>query len=418
MSAAHFMDALARQSLWLSALVILTGLMQRVLLRRFGAGPVLAGWWLVPLGLLATWLPVARWAPELPLVRWLQSPIVVATQVAGPHPAPPPSSWPAVAAAVAVLWALGAMSSLALAWRAQQQYLHSLRRDHDGTWRSPAGSSPAEAGVWRSLLVLPQDFEQRFSAAEQTLVLAHEVVHHRRHDNGWRLLALLLCTLHWFNPLAWRAARRLRQHQELACDAAVLRQQPQALAAYANALLKSHTAVSEVPIASSAWQSNHPLLERVRMLELHTTHASRRTTGRWLASALAVLGAGAVYATHVQPPEAAAQATASVMLTLNLANDGLPGGSPQVLTKLGQLATVKISPKNGEPGATWEIDLRTTQLADGRLQVESHYRTGEPAREVAPHTQVVAQDETFEFIVSNAGHVLSGNLTPHLLAAR
>ena len=416
MTAARFVDVLASQSLWLSALVLVTGLVQRVLLHRFGAGPVLATWWLVPLGLLATWLPAARVPADLALVQWLQSPVIMVPEVRGPHTALPSSS-PAMAIGLAVLWAAGVVTSLAVAWRAQHRYLSSLRRAAVGPWRAPAGSSPAEAGVWHSLLVLPEDFEQRFSPAEQALVLAHEAVHIRQHDNAWRLLALLLCAMHWFNPLAWRAARRFRQHQELACDAAVLRQQPKALATYANALMKSHAPVTEVPTASSAWHSTHPLIERVHMLELHATHATRQPAGRWLAATFAVLGAGAVYATQVQPTEPAAKTT-SVMLTLNLVNDGLPGGSPQVLTQLGQPAMVRVSPKDGTPGASWEIELVTTQLADGRLQVESRYRTGEPAQDVARYTQVMASDQPFQFVVVSDEHVLSGNQTARLVAAR
>jgi hypothetical protein len=37
-----------------------------------------------------------------------------------------------------------------------------------------------------------------------------------------QLLAQAVCAVHWFNPLAWLAARSMRRERELACDDAVL----------------------------------------------------------------------------------------------------------------------------------------------------------------------------------------------------
>jgi hypothetical protein len=45
----------------------------------------------------------------------------------------------------------------------------------------------------------------------------------RRYDYLNQLVARLACAVHWFNPLAWMAARRLRAERERACDDHVLR---------------------------------------------------------------------------------------------------------------------------------------------------------------------------------------------------
>ena len=58
----------------------------------------------------------------------------------------------------------------------------------------------------------------------QALILAHEQIHARRRDGLWRLLAQGFVAVFWFNPLAWIAMACFRQDQELACDAAVLRE--------------------------------------------------------------------------------------------------------------------------------------------------------------------------------------------------
>lgn len=81
---------------------------------------------------------------------------------------------------------------------------------------------PYISGVVRPKIMLPADFFQRFSPAQQLLILQHEITHWRRGDLLCNLLALVLLMLFWFNPLCWLAYNAYRQDQELACDALVL----------------------------------------------------------------------------------------------------------------------------------------------------------------------------------------------------
>ncbi len=54
-------------------------------------------------------------------------------------------------------------------------------------------------------------------------LLAHEKTHIRHKDNLWRMLAILICCMHWFNPLAWITLRYFFADMELACDERTVR---------------------------------------------------------------------------------------------------------------------------------------------------------------------------------------------------
>jgi beta-lactamase regulating signal transducer with metallopeptidase domain len=80
---------------------------------------------------------------------------------------------------------------------------------------------PVTWGIRRPLVLLPSQAD-RWSDERREVVLLHEFSHVRRCDCMTQTLALVACALHWFNPLAWIAARQLRKEREIACDNQVL----------------------------------------------------------------------------------------------------------------------------------------------------------------------------------------------------
>jgi len=80
---------------------------------------------------------------------------------------------------------------------------------------------PLACGILRPAIVLPRDAGSWQEARLRT-VLWHELAHIRRYDLEVQTLGQAACCLYWFHPLAWIAARRLRQERERACDDVVL----------------------------------------------------------------------------------------------------------------------------------------------------------------------------------------------------
>src|SRR6185437_1853598 len=154
---------------------------------------------------------------------------------------------------------------------------------------------PALVGAWRSRIVLPADFAERYDTIEQTLILAHEDAHARRGDGWWCLFAQLLAALFWCQPLAWWALAALRHDQELACDAAVLRGHGAQRRSYANVMLKTQSAAFALPVGC-AWSPRHPLTERIAMLKHDQPGRFRRRCGSLVVVGVALTVASTVYA--------------------------------------------------------------------------------------------------------------------------
>ena len=80
---------------------------------------------------------------------------------------------------------------------------------------------PVACGILRPRLLLPLE-AARWERALCRSVLLHELAHVKRRDCLVQAVARAACAVHWFNPLMFVAAWRLRVEQERACDDLVL----------------------------------------------------------------------------------------------------------------------------------------------------------------------------------------------------
>jgi beta-lactamase regulating signal transducer with metallopeptidase domain len=197
------------------------------------------------------------------------------------------SSFDGEAVALAV-WAFGVAIMLAIAIARQRAFVKSLGKLSllpNGTYRSAHAVEPMVVGALRPRVVLPADFESRYTGDERALVLAHEHAHVRRGDALTNAVATAWLCLSWFNPLMHWAIGRLRFDQELACDALVLAATGTGRRRYADALLKTQLAADSIATAVPAgchWQATHPLAQRIAALK----RPLPGVMGRWLGTAL------------------------------------------------------------------------------------------------------------------------------------
>ena len=394
--------ALLRQALLLGFAVGLLW-MARQLLKRLGASAGYAAWLLVPALMLTPALPRPAQEP-------LQV-VMLATDVPSSSALP---ALPAPAASAAALWLAlwlgGALPVIAV--QAGRQW----RLARCGT-RLPAGSSPALVGLLRPRIALPADFEQRFAPAERELILAHEQVHRERLDNLWNLLACALTALHWWNPLAWWAARRMRADQELACDAAVLASRPAAVADYSRALLAAHGLHAHGAPMASRWGTTHPLVERIAMLNRPRPLNRRRAL---LLAATISAASALAYAAEGQAP--AGKGFIQLDLKVERSQSGTTSERTtqtlRLIGKDGERMGLRLDPiRTGQPNWTTEqllIDLRPRQTGDNEVLIETRISHGEPSVELG-HPSVVStwgQKARIEIGVRETGEKFALELTP------
>jgi bla regulator protein BlaR1 len=304
-------QALTELTLATSVAVIVVALLRRIVESLAGIRIAYWRWLLLPVSALGVLLPplpspIGGSSTVTETVRGLVDIQLYSEQIARAA-----VDYSAVAA---ILWVAGGVFMLVLVLRRQLALLRSLADATavaDGVYHSAAIRGPLLVGVFRPRIVLPTDFESRYTPEERVLILAHERAHLRRRDTLVNGIATLSLCLFWFNPLMHWAIARLRLDQELACDAAVLATSGVGRRRYADALLRTHLANEaswRTPVAC-CWRSDHPLKERIVMLSRPLPTFSRRFCGAAVTAALIILGGCAAWsareeAAHDQPSQA------------------------------------------------------------------------------------------------------------------
>ena len=297
---ADLLAILIRATLAASAALIVILLMRRPLRAAFGAQVTYAFWLLAPIATLAAFVP-ARAISASPSLAPAAAPAATAVPIDAVQAQPTQpimemvATLPAEAAinlapALVFIWFSGTIFSLLL-----------LLQSHRRFMRNAGHAGPAVVGILRPRIVLPVDFEARYTAAERELVIAHERAHLAAFDAQINAFAALAQCLNWFNPLFHLARKALRVDQELACDARVMARHAEAKRIYAEAMLKTQLAAQPVPLGC-AWPpiGAKPLKQRITNLSRPLPGARRTAFGSMLC--LVGMGAVATIVWAAQPP--------------------------------------------------------------------------------------------------------------------
>ncbi len=164
------------------------------------------------------------------------------TASANPFRSEPLDAWPFASEYLVILWLLGAAFHFSRSLIAYLRFTRSIRK----TCLSPAPSdmalfyslggnkrvslvcsphieTPMLIGLVAPCIVIPQAvFVDDGKHNELRHILSHELTHYRRKDLLYKWLVLLVCSVHWFNPLMIWVRREINRTCELSCDEAVI----------------------------------------------------------------------------------------------------------------------------------------------------------------------------------------------------
>ncbi|TWT98469.1 M56 family metallopeptidase [Stieleria varia] len=214
-------------------------------------------------------------------------------------------------------------------------------------------------------LVIPRAFWERLTDIQRQAVMTHEAQHLSRRDVWRQLAARFIATIHWFNPVAWWAVRRLDQTAELACDRAVAQRGNEYSAGFAGALLML---VSDMPaqnvhqVACTA-MATPPLTRRITDL----LHPSGHKDSVMKSLALLLLSVVVVMASCIQFRLTAADTTTQDSRAEVGSGDALPVIDD---AELAELVTLFRSLDDSD-GASKQL-LALTESTGGKLALSGY----------------------------------------------
>ncbi|MES2037800.1 MAG: M56 family metallopeptidase [Pseudomonadota bacterium] len=345
-----------------SGLIVLILLIRQPLRKLVGAGISYQFWAILPLSLMAMFFPHHQY---LDMPEKLNAPVNQLMPGTTLLEIQPTSIWPTILVSA---WLIGSLAMLALFGIQHLRFLRrlgKLTRADSVYLANDVDAGPALAGCFNPKIIVPADFFERYSAAEQALIIRHELVHKRRGDVIANILFAVLQCLFWFNPFVHVAARCFRLDQELACDASVIAQEPQARRTYAEAMLKTQLSITPSALACH-WPSRHPLKERIMQLQKNSPGKLKRISAYVVLSCLCGVSAYSAWAaTPVSPvltPAQSSQADGksevdSYLIAMDINVAGVKS-SPRVMVKQGTQASIAV--QSDDKQAKWDFSFTLT----------------------------------------------------------
>lgn len=130
--------------------------------------------------------------------------------------------------------------------------------------------APATSGIFRPVILLPRQYSEKISEEHLTLILMHELGHHKNKDFYQQSLFLLFMIIFWYNPLIYWMAREAEKDREVACDSLVLScLEESEIITYGQVLLNSIVQKRNSQLAGFA-NNKKSLTERIRLIVLYS----------------------------------------------------------------------------------------------------------------------------------------------------
>ena len=125
-----------------------------------------------------------------------------------------------------IVWLLGMAGFLVFHGFSYLRMYHRIRRPDSGVRQVEPGICEIDGGHLSFVMGLIHPVIYLSSGLDpesRKVVLCHERVHLQRRDYLFKPAALLICCVHWFNPLVWLAFYLMNMDCEMSCDEKVVK---------------------------------------------------------------------------------------------------------------------------------------------------------------------------------------------------
>ncbi len=136
------------------------------------------------------------------------------------------SSRPLWLRGLALLWLIGMAGFLAFHVFSYLRMRHRIRRSDNSVRQVEPGICEIDGGHLSFVMGLIHPVIYLSSGLDpesRKVVLCHERVHLQRRDYLFKPAALVICCVHWFNPLVWLAFYLMNMDCEMSCDEKVVK---------------------------------------------------------------------------------------------------------------------------------------------------------------------------------------------------
>lgn len=152
--------------------------------------------------------------------------------------------------------------------------------------------APLIVGLIKPVLYLPQT---EIKEEKLDYIMLHELTHYRRHDLLYKWFAMLVSSIHWFNPLVYIVSKQIDEECEVSCDYEVCKNLSEVQKKDYMAMILDFVQTSirkKRPLTTQMASSKKTLTRRFMMMK------TKKTTGKFV-SVLSVVLALAMLSTTV-----------------------------------------------------------------------------------------------------------------------
>ena len=225
--------------------------------------------------------------------------------------------------------------------------------------------TPMLLGLIKPVIVLPN---MELSNAEIEVILAHEVMHYKRKDLWFKVIALLANAIHWFNPAVYAFNRQLGTTCELSCDEKVaLKMNPQRRRFYGETILQIlqynadlENSTSNIALATNLCNSKKDVKRRlISMMKARKMKKSIMALA--LATGMLIVGGGFFISNVLGSPipieTELVYASAPAMTTVMNTSAPSTNVSPIAESSSNITTTVQNSPREGFVTPTLTVEV-------------------------------------------------------------